>query len=179
MNNGRGRKMLISQKHPGHDLTLSDVVFKRRKHRSVYQISSLPPSGPRGLLGTSFLQFSFPLSESTVDSWEWSRGSRRGLRLLCNSWCQARMLLRCLVELRRAKKTKPTLAKLAARWSTCDRQWGVLQFTEMAAMRLELDLIMRGPLCVKRARYRLMRVCHALVAAAQALMLTVAEYIGE
>lgn len=102
VNNNRGRKMLITEKHQGHDLTLLKVLFKLWKHQSVYQISSLPLSGPRGLPSTSFLQFSFPLSESTVDSWEWSRGSRRGLRVLCNSWCQARMLLRCLVELCRA-----------------------------------------------------------------------------
>lgn len=100
MNNNHGRKMLINEKHHRHDLKLLEVIFKLRKHQSVYQISSLSPCGPRGLLSTSFLQFSFPLSESTVDSWEWSRGSRRGLRVLCNSWCQARMLLRCLVELR-------------------------------------------------------------------------------
>lgn len=97
--------MLMNEKHRRHDLTLLEVVFKPRKHQSVYQISFLSPCGPRGLLSTSFLQFSFPLSESTVDSWEWSRGSRRGLRVLCNSWCQARMLLRCLVELRRANNS--------------------------------------------------------------------------
>lgn len=56
MNNTHGRKMLISEKRRGHDLTLLEVVFKLRKHQSVYQISSLPPSySPHGLPSTSLL----------------------------------------------------------------------------------------------------------------------------
>lgn len=55
MNNDHGIKTLITEKHHRHNLTLLEVVFKLRKHPSVYQISSLPPSGPRGLLSTSFL----------------------------------------------------------------------------------------------------------------------------
>lgn len=58
MNNTHGRKMLISEKHRGHDLMLLEVVFKLRKHQSVYQISSLPPTRPTASpahLSSSFL----------------------------------------------------------------------------------------------------------------------------
>lgn len=55
MNNSRGRKMLISKKRHGHDLMLLEVVFKPRKHQSVYQISSFLPSGPHSLSSASTL----------------------------------------------------------------------------------------------------------------------------
>lgn len=59
MNNDHGRKMLITEKHHGHDLTLLEVVFKLRKHQSVYQISSpslpLAPASSPAHLSFSFL----------------------------------------------------------------------------------------------------------------------------
>ena len=70
MNNNHGRKMLITEKHHGRDLTLLEVVFKLRKHQSVYQISSLSPSGPQASpahLSSSFLSHSVS-QQSTAGS---------------------------------------------------------------------------------------------------------------
>lgn len=57
MNNNHSRKMLITEKHHRHDLMSLEVVFKLRKGRSVYQISTLPPASTASpaYLSSSFL----------------------------------------------------------------------------------------------------------------------------
>lgn len=87
MNYNLGRKMLTTEKHVCHYLTLLEVVFEKR----------LPDIPPPSL--PSISSRVFPLSESAVDSRGGSGASGRGLRVLHNSWCQAKLLLRYLVEL--------------------------------------------------------------------------------
>lgn len=69
MNNHHGRKMLITEKHRGHDLTLLKAVFKLRKHPSVYQISSFPLATKASLahLSSSFRSHSVS-QQSTAGS---------------------------------------------------------------------------------------------------------------